>query len=151
MVEIRDPEIQVDPVPGHPGQCLLRGSYDLACQPGDAADGQTLVERWTLRAVDEHDAPVIPTGRPITEVETSIRPAAGTEHRVVEHVVRRVDLDVQQDWWASGPGGETEPIAEWPDHVAADIELLVSDEVIATATTPTITGSWGALGRGAEE
>jgi len=30
--------------------------------------------------------------------------------------------------------------------LVAEVRLTVRDETVATATTPTITGSWGALG-----
>ena len=64
-----------------------------------------------------------------------------------EQVVPRADLDVEQDWWRTGQGGEVEPIGEFVDHIHAVI--TIRDEVgrlLVQAETPTVTASWGALG-----
>ena len=101
----------------------------------------------TVHAVDEHDSAVPPDPRPFVETHGSF--TAAPADRAVEFLVDASVLDVQPDWEARTPDGETRPIAEWSDHVAADITLSTSGRVVATATTPTVTGSWGALGESA--
>jgi hypothetical protein len=60
-------------------------------------------------------------------------------------VVNEVDLDVEEDLWRSTPGGN-QPIAEWLDHLVADISLADGDDVVSEGTSPVVTGSWGPLG-----
>ena len=133
-------------VAGHPGQRRLRVVYDVGCGPADPAAGHPVAEHIAIHAVDEHDAAVRPRPTAILEISDTFVAAVGTHQRSVEHVVNRVDLDVEQDWWAADHGGEPVPIAEWLDHVAADIRLEFGGGAIVTVTTPIVTGSWGALG-----
>lgn len=78
-------------------------------------------------------------------IEATVRAGVGTHAQVSEAVVDRVDLDVEQDDWRSTPGGDV-PIAEWLDHLIAEIALSDGSSVVASATTPVVTGSWGPLG-----
>ena len=146
MATIANPSLSVVTVAGHPGQRRLRVVYDVGCDPADPAAGHPVAEHIAIHAVDEHDAAVRPRPTAILEIDGTFVVAAGTHQRSVEHVVNRVDLDVEQDWWAADQGGEPVPIAEWLDHVAADIRLEFGGGAIAVVTTPTVTGSWGALG-----
>jgi hypothetical protein len=147
VVTISNPVLTIDEVDGHPGERFLNVAYDLSCSETDPVVGCSLVERIVVQAVDEHDAPVLPRRLPIAEMHATVTVSAGTEHRSVSKVVQRMDLDVEQDWWSSRQGGDPNPIAEWLDHIAADIALLDAGELVAQATTPTVTGSWGALGK----
>lgn len=138
--------LSIGEVEGHPGERSLHVVYHLSCAPSDPAVGRTLVESVVVHAVDEHDAPALPRRVPIAEVRAAVTISAGTEHRSVRTIVQRTDLDVEQDWWSSSQSGEPNPIAEWLDHIAADVALHDEGELVAQATTPTVTGSWGALG-----
>jgi hypothetical protein len=70
----------------------------------------------------------------------------GATPRELTTDVHRVDLDVEQDWWRINEGGGFEPIAEFVDHLVARVMLRVDGIIVAMAVSPTITGSWGALG-----
>lgn len=120
--------------------------YDVGCEPADPAVGHPVAEHISIHAVDEHDAAVRPRLAAVLEIDDTFVAAAGTHQRSLEHVVNRVDLDVEQDWWEADQGGEPVPIAEWLDHLAADIRLEFVGGATAATTTPTVTGSWGALG-----
>ena len=146
MVELRDPVLAVEPVEGHPGRRRLRVSYTIHLDPDDRLRAHEIGERISVHAVDEHDAAVRPTRSPIVESTDAFTTDDGTIRRERDWVCRRVDLDVQQDWWSSGPGGDPVPIAEWQDHIAADISLSTSGRVVAQAQTPVVSGSWGAIG-----
>lgn len=146
VVAIRDPELRVEPVDGNPGERRLVVTYDLDIAPDDPAIGATLLEDVTVTARDVHDAPTFPS-----EFEVHLRgeitsASPGSRSRRLATDVHRADLDVEQDWWRINAGGAFEPIAEFLDHLIADVRLTVDDETVATAVTPTITGSWGALG-----
>jgi hypothetical protein len=147
VVTISNPVLSIGAVEGHPGERFLQLVYDLSCAPTDPAVGRALVESILVHAVDEHDAPALPRRVPIADMRAMLIVSAGTEHRSVRTIVQRTDLDVEQDWWSSSQSGEPTPIAEWLDHIAADIVLLDGEEPVARATTPTVTGSWGALGQ----
>ncbi len=146
MVELRDPVLTVEPVEGHPGQRRLRVGYEIDCGASDRIAGREVGERISVHAIDEHDAAVRPTREPIVESTDLFAVDEGTTRRESDWVCRRVDLDVQQDWWSSSPGGDPIPIAEWRDHIVADITLTMSGRVIAQVQTPVVTGSWGAIG-----
>lgn len=122
-------------------------AYDIVCDPNDPAVGGTMVEHVVIHGVGEHDAATRVRRTPILDSEETLIATVGTERRTLERIVHRVDLDVQQDAWSTDHGGGIIPIAEWVDHIAADIRLDVAGEVAAETTTPTVTGSWGALGR----
>jgi hypothetical protein len=70
----------------------------------------------------------------------------GVTARELTTEVHRADLDVERDWWRVNEGGGFEPIAEFVDHLVARVTLRVDGLIVATAVSPTITGSWGALG-----
>lgn len=146
MATISNASITVTPVAGHPGQRRLLVTYDVGCAPADPAVGHPVAEHIAVHAVDEHDAAVRPRPTAILEIDDRFVAAAGTHPRSVERVVNRVDLDVEEDWWDTDQGGGTVPIAEWLDHLAADIRLEFGGGAVVTETTPTVTGSWGALG-----
>lgn len=146
MPTISNASMTVDTVENRPGVRRVRVAYDVAWNPADAP-GDVLVERVVVRAVDEHDAPAHPTRTPVVVFHrTTVRPAADTEHREFESTVHRTDLDVEQDWWSTDESGATVPIAEWVDHLAADVSFHELGAVVADTTTPVVTGSWGALG-----
>jgi len=144
---ISNATLTVDAVVGHAGQRCVRVAYDIVCDPNDPVVGSTMVERVVIHAVDEHDATAPPRRRPILRCEEALVATAGTDRRTLERIVNRFNLDVQEDWWSTNHGGEPVPIAEWLDHIAADIRLDVGGELAAETTTPTVTGSWGALGQ----
>ena len=146
MATISNASLTVVTVAGHPGERRLHVVYDLGCDPSDPAAGHPVAEHIAIHAVDEHDAAVRPRETAILELDDTYVVATGTHQRSVEHVVHRVDLDVEQDWWEADQGGTPVPIAEWLDHIVADIGLQFADGAIAETTTPTVTGSWGALG-----
>ena len=148
MTRILNQRLEIDELPADAGRCLVRVAYEVEVAAGDPAAERAVDERIVLRAVDEHDAAVRPTPEPVVETNDTFTAAVGRTMRRVERPVRRIDLDVEQDWWSSGSGGETIPIAEWPDHLAADITLAIDDRSIAHVTTPTVTGSWGASAAG---
>ena len=147
MPTISNPTLTVLAVAGHPGQRRLRVAYEIGCDPADSAAGHPVVEHISVHAVDEHDAAIRPRETPILDVDDRFVATSGIHLRSVEHVVNRVDLDVEQDWWQTDHGGEPEPIAEWLDHLAADIRLEFAGGRVVEATTATVTGSWGALGQ----
>ncbi len=145
MVRIVDPELRVETVGGHPGERRLVVSYSLHVPPFDPDLGATLREDVVVTARDEHDAPVLPS-----ELEVHLRDEVvaepGVTPRELSTDVHRADLDVERDWWRINEGGGFEPIAEFVDHLVASVTLRAGELVVATAVSPTITGSWGALG-----
>ncbi|MGF1597915.1 MAG: hypothetical protein ACFCVK_13445 [Acidimicrobiales bacterium] len=147
MPTINEPTLTVRPVDGRPGQRRVVVDYELACEPDDPMAGAEAVEHVLVHAVDEHDAAVRPAGGPVLELQDRLVLTPGRRRRTLEGLVDRVDLDVQQDWWSTDHGGSPQPIAEWLDHLTAEIRLRVADEPVVGATTPVVTGSWGALGR----
>lgn len=149
VAELRDPVLTIGQVEGDDRHRLAIVTYTLELEPSDHLVDRPVDERVRLHAVDEHDAAVRPESRPIAVRHHSYPGRAGSTARRVEMVVTRDALDVQRDWWSSGPGGETRPIAEWPDHIAADVVLSRCGRVVASVTTPTVTGSWGLLANGA--
>lgn len=146
MPEIRNPTLSIEPIEGHPGRRLVRVDYDLVTAASDPFAERALSQRVELHAVDEHDAAWPPSRGPVAVFESSVDAAVGTHHQSVEWSVNRVDLDVEQDLWRNEPGGDPRPIAEWLDHVACEIHISYGDAAVAGGTTPTVTGSWGALG-----
>lgn len=147
MATILHPSLESDHVADHPGRRRLIVRYDLALDPDDPALGHQLTERVTVRAVDEGGAFTAPQSEALLATETTFVGVSGVQRRVVEAVLWRTDLDVQQDWWRAGPDGAIEALAEWVDHLGAEIVVSLSSEAVATASTPALTGSWGALGR----
>jgi hypothetical protein len=146
MAAIHNPNLKIIPVEGHPGRRILRVGYDLVAAPGDALVGVEVDESIQVHGVDLHDALVPPNSSPIATHHATYTVGEGTRPRVLELAVHRTSLDVEQDWWNTGLGGETQPLAEWIDHLVAEIELNVDGEGIDQATTSVVTGSWGALG-----
>lgn len=146
MPTIQDPKLFIEPVPGHPGRRRIVVSYDLVVPAQDVVWGETVTETAWIHGRDLHDAPAAATTRTITELRSEVAAPEGRLHRELDSEVNRVALDVQQDWWRTDTGGGVEPIAEFPDHLQGEIELRVGNAVVAKATTPILTGSWGALG-----
>ncbi len=143
---IERPQLTVEEVVGHPGQRLVRVTYHVVADSGDGAVGRLADERVVVMGIDLGTDPIAAANDPIaTSVMTHLI-GAGDHVRRVEQLVHRVLLDVEQDWWSSGSGGETIPIAEWIDHLVAHIQVEIDDEVIAETLTPVVSGSWGALG-----
>ena len=145
MVTITDPRLHIDPVEGHPGERRVVVTYSIHVPPFDPALGETLREEAIVSALDEHDAPVAPTDLAI-HLRGEVEGTPGATERRLTTEVRRADLDVEQDWWRINEGGGFDPIAEFVDHLVADVTLRLGDQVVATARTPPRTGSWGALG-----
>lgn len=146
MVRILDPELHIEAVDGHPGRRRLVVSYRLDVPANDPALGHWLHEEVVVHARDEHDAPVLPSPIEFHLAGDADALVPGSLERRLEREVVRVDLDVEQDWWDTDQAGGTLPIAEFADHLVAEIEVRARDHVVASAVTPTVTGSWGALG-----
>lgn len=146
MATIHDLRLTVARVEGHPATRHLRVEYELELGPHDPAIGRDVVERVLVHAVDEHDAAVAPTDRPVVDVRSSFLAQPGRSHRSAEATVHRLALDVEGDWWGTGLGGEAVPIAEWLDHLVGEVRLAIDGEELAASTTPVVTGSWGVLG-----
>jgi hypothetical protein len=146
MVSINNPSLEVTVIAGHPGQRTVRVEYDIVASPDDSMVGAEVYERVQVHGIDLHDAPVAANSRPLVTHQESFTVEKGEHHRVVNTTVHRASLDVEQDWWNTGLGGETEPLAEWIDHLVAEIRLSDGLVDIDQASTPVVTGSWGALG-----
>jgi len=146
MTTILDPELTVEMVDGHPGRRRLVVVYRLEVPVGDAVLGCDVHEEAIVKAHDEHDAPIRPLAVQFRLEGDTMIEHAGIHHRRLVSEVHRFLLDVEQDWWDTDQAGGTEPIAEFADHLAATISIQVDDRTIATADTPILTGSWGALG-----
>ena len=150
MATIREPLLAVGKVTGHPSRRSVTVTYALDLDTDDHLLGHDIIERVVVHAIDEHDAAVRPDRRPVAERTATFEGRAGAQRRTADFIVEQTALDVQQDWWSSGPGGEIRPIAEWPDHIIADISLSTSGRVVAQVQTPTVTGSWGPLASGTD-
>lgn len=118
--------------------------FDLDVPP-EGLTADELVESVTVRAADLGDAPVKPSDLRI-ELRRAPSPHGRPGHHRFERQVARVELDVEQDWWRSGLGGEVEPLSEFVDHLVADITVRAVGPIVATAETSVVSGSWGALG-----
>jgi hypothetical protein len=147
MALILHPTLESDHVHGHPGQRRLIVQYDLVLEPDDSALGHQLTEHVMVHAVDTGEAPTTPREGALLASETAFVGLQGRHRRTVEATLWRTELDVQEDWWRAGPDGSVEAVAEWVDHLTAEIRVLWSSEQIAGASSPILSGSWGALGR----
>ncbi len=145
MVTIVDPELRVEAIDGHPGERRLVVTYSIHVPPFDPDLGAILHEDVVVTARDEHDAPVFPSELEV-HLGGEVTAQPGATPRELTTDVHRVDLDVEQDWWRINDGGGFEPIAEFVDHLVARVMLRVDGIIVAMAVSPTITGSWGALG-----
>lgn len=145
MVTIVDPQLRVDTLDGHPGERQLVVTYSIQVPPFDPDLGATLSEHVIVSASDEHDAPVSPKKLEV-HLRAEVVTQPGVTQRTLTSEVHRADLDVEQDWWRINEGGGFDPIAEFIDHLVATVTLRAGDLVVASATSPPITGSWGALG-----
>ena len=146
MPSISNTSLTVVAVEGHPGLRRVQVAYDIAGEPAAQTSDRVLIERVAVHAVDEHDAPTEPRRPPVVVFHRILEPGFEPGRREFEETVRRVDLDVEQDWWSTDESGATVPIAEWVDHLVADISLHDVGEAVARTTTDVVTGSWGALG-----
>ncbi len=146
MVSIHNPHLDVVPVEGHPGQRRVRVEYDMVASADDPMVDAEIYERVQVHGVDLSDAPVAANSRPLVTHQRSFPVGEGEHHMVVDVTVNRSALDVEQDWWNTGQGGEIQPLAEWADHLVAEIRLNDGLVDLDQASTPVITGSWGALG-----
>jgi hypothetical protein len=147
MAVILHPTLEFDHVTEHPGRRRLIVQYDLLLEPGEPAVGHQLTERVVVRAVDVGDAPTAPRHAALLATEARFVGVQGLQRRTVEATLWRTDLDVHEDWWRAGADGAIEAIAEWVDHLCAEIAVSLSSELLVEATTPVLSGSWGALGR----
>lgn len=146
MTTVSDPELSVERVDGHPGRRRLVVTYRLDVPPGDPVVGERVDEDVVVAAHDEHDAPIAPL--PVEfelHGDATIRSPGELARRLTSDV-HRVSLDVEQDWWDTDQAGGTTPIAEFLDHLVATVTVRLHGDIVATGTSPTLTGSWGALG-----
>ena len=146
MTSITDPHLQVLSVPDEPMRRRLEVSYELHLETTDLVAGGTLVHRAVIRSRDLHDGLGRPVQLSIALEDRSTVAEAGTSQWLLTTEVDRDELDVQLDWWRSDHGGGVEPIAENPDHVVAEITVSIEGNILAEATTPLVSGSWGRLG-----
>jgi hypothetical protein len=144
MVSIVDPQLRVEALEGHPGERRLVVTYSIQVPPFDPDLGALLAEDVVVTA-REHDAPVFPSHLEV-HLRDEVIAQPGVTPRELATDVHRAELDVEQDWWRINEGGGFEPIAEFVDHLVARVTLRVDSLIVATAVSPTITGSWGALG-----
>ena len=147
MPSIRNSRLEIIPVEGHPGRRIVQVTYDVAAGTPEDHPGAELLETVRVHGRRVHETSV--GGHeddPVVVFEAASTVPEQTASRTFEQGVHREALDVERDWWSTGLGGETRPIAEWVDHLVADIELRVDGALVAEATTPVVTGSWGALG-----
>ena len=150
VVSILNSELRVESLDDGSPRRRLVVEYDIDVDSDDRLVGRELAERISVHAVDQHDAAVRPRPQPVVERTANVTCESGVTDRRAVFTLHRTALDVNQDWWSSGPGGEVRPIAEWTDHLAADISLSVSGRLVAQAMTSTVSGSWGALGEALE-
>lgn len=146
MTAVRDPELRVERVDGHPGRRRLVITYRLEVPTDDPVIGQQIHEEAVVTARDEHDAPVRPTPVEFRVGNDATVSSPGIFGRRLWTEVHRFQLDVEQDWWDTDEAGGTKPIAEFQDHLTATVSVRLGDEVVASGECPTSTGSWGALG-----
>lgn len=146
MVKILEPELHVERIEGRPGERRLVVAYRLEIAPGEPIVGGVIHDEAVVTAKDEHDAPVFPAHVDFRFGGEVPVDAAGTIERRLEREVHRFDLDVEQDWWDTDQAGGTKPIAEFADHLIATLTVSVEGRQVATATSPVVSGSWGALG-----
>jgi hypothetical protein len=147
MRTIQEPRLSVEQIPDHSGQRKVRVSYQLVTGGPDDSEFTPLVtERIVVHGIDFHDAPVEPTTTPLLVNESTYAATTGTIERVYEQTLNRDELDVERDWWSTDLDGSVQPIAEWVDHIVAEIHVAVDGRVIDEARTAVVTGSWGALG-----
>ena len=148
MVTIEEPRLTVEPVPGAPGRRRLVVTFRLTLDPGIAppvGGGVAVVERMVVTGRPDELAPTATAPLYVEVTHHGTLTETVSERRLVAEV-DRTDLDVQADWWHTDQGGGVEPIAELLDHLAAVISVAVGEQPEATAETPVVTGSWGALG-----
>lgn len=126
---------------------VVRVDYQLEIDPDDPVVGKQVSERIVVHAIDLHDAAGRPDPAPVLRIERTFVARPGRHHRGALETIARITLDVEGDWWASSLDGEPIPIAEWADHLVADIIVQAGENSLAAATTPIVTGSWGVLGR----
>lgn len=145
MVKILDPELHVERMEGHPGSRRLVVTYRLEVALDEPSVGDVLHDEAVVTARDLHDAPVFPS-RVEFRFGGELQVEGGTVDRRLERVVHRADLDVEQDWWDTDLAGGTMPIAEFADHLIATVTVSAGDHELGRATSPVVSGSWGALG-----
>ena len=146
MTTVSDPQLRVERVDGHPGRRRLVVTYRLDVPPGDPVVGRQIDEAVVVAARDEHDAPVGPLPGEFELHGDATISSAGELARRLTGEVHRFRLDVEQDWWDTDQAGGTTPIAEFLDHLVATVTVRLHGDIVATGTSPTLTGSWGALG-----
>lgn len=147
MTEILEPRLAIERVPGEPGERLLVVTYDIAVNADDPLIGAIVSESIVVRAHDLHDAPVAPDRLDVRFFGQVPIEGPGRISRRLDRQVHRVLLDVEQDWWRTGQAGEIQPISEFEDHLIAEVHVADPEgRPVASARTPMVTGSWGALG-----
>lgn len=146
MAAIQRAELEVLRVEDDSAQRRLRVAYELALPAGDDLEGVEVAEEIVVHGISLADGLSRANSHPITIHHDTFVAARGGTARRFEKLVHRNDLDVEQDWWRAGQGGETEEIAEWIDHLVADIRLEHSGRIVDQVTTAVVSGSWGVLG-----
>ena len=146
MVTFTHSELRAEPVEGVEGDRRLVVAYTVKVPTGDPMIGAELDVSALVHARNMGGSGVTPSQLEVRMDSVLAVESAGEFERELTTDVHRVDLDVGQDWWRTDNAGGVEPIAEVLDHIVADLWLRRGDAVVATTTTPTLTGSWGALG-----
>ena len=143
MVTIENPMLTVERVEGAPGRRRLVVSYRLTLEASQPVE---VDERAVVTSRDVLDAPVSPEPLQV-DLVSKAELGGGVHERLLSAEVDKTELDVQRDWWQTDHGGGVVPIAELLDHLGCVITVRIAGAEQASATTPIVTGSWGALGR----
>ncbi len=146
MVAVVEPELLVEPIDELPGERRVVVRFGVEVPPDDPLLGAHAHVEAVVTAIDEQDAPVFPADLRLHLRSDLVIDRPGTIRLALATDVHRVDLDVEQDWWRINDGGGFEPIAEFADHLFAHVTVVADGRIAASAETPTVTGSWGALG-----
>lgn len=142
---ILDPRLDVHVVPGSPGQRELVVSY-MVVWGDDVATGDEVAARAVVSNAAVDDEPVGADRLEVVLERSELVDRANDSKCELRRCLSRSNLDVVRDWWRTGHGGEVEPIAEFVDRIVAHISLRCDGELIASAASPVVAGSWGALG-----
>jgi hypothetical protein len=146
MAAIENSRLEIQRVADHPGRRSVSVEFDLVVDDDDPLADREVELSVSVRGVESEVSPTHARTETIARRTETFRARAGRHHHNVVADIHRHELDVDQDWWSAGPGGEVVPIAEWVDHLVATVRLLDADQVVDEATTPVVVGSWGALG-----
>jgi len=147
VAAIQRSELEVLRVEGDSALRRLRVVYEVFVPTGDELEGEEVSEEIVVHGIGLADGLSTADSHPITIHHDAFTVTPGRASRVFEKLVHRRNLDVEQDWWRAGQGGETERIAEWIDHLVADIRIEQAGRLVDQVTTDVVSGSWGVLGQ----